>query len=170
MGRHSDVMNAKPDNEESKKRLVEELKRRGNLAFKAVRWFDHRSSSLIIIIDHHRSSSSSSIIIIDHHHHRSSSSSSIIDHHHHRSSSSSIIDHHHHRSSSSSIIIDHHQSSSIIIQWFQRCSCYVWWEHQHWLFLYENPRGNEKQILRFAFTSSLLCTETMIREKKCWVN
>ena len=36
MGRHSDVMGAKPESDESKQRLVDELKRRGNLAFKAV--------------------------------------------------------------------------------------------------------------------------------------
>jgi len=35
MGRHSDVMNARPESDESKQRLVDELKRRGNMAFKA---------------------------------------------------------------------------------------------------------------------------------------
>ena len=39
MGRHSDVMNARPESDESKQRLVDELKRRGNMAFKAVRFF-----------------------------------------------------------------------------------------------------------------------------------
>ena len=38
MGRHSDVMNARPESDESKQRLVDELKRRGNMAFKAVRF------------------------------------------------------------------------------------------------------------------------------------
>jgi hypothetical protein len=37
IGRHSDVLNAKPESDESKRRLIDELKRRGNLAFKAVR-------------------------------------------------------------------------------------------------------------------------------------
>ena len=33
--KHSDVMNAKPDTEEEKERLVEEIKSRGNFSFKA---------------------------------------------------------------------------------------------------------------------------------------